>query len=304
MKRILLAAVLATFGASAEAGVLYQHAPDPNGGLYHSSWWDPDGSNYDEYVWDKFVLAFNADVDTIAWRGAYDGAAGGPVVNFTVGIYASIPGGSQPDVGNPPLMEYEVGGNAGETFAGVVGGVTTYDYRYALPAAFPAQAGVPYWVQIEAWQWGFPDWSLIRGTGGDGSHFRCQHLTAPARLGVPTGCWFTTMTGDTTFRLLTATATDVDPVDGPAELVLRGALPNPSRGDRLDVSFSLPNGALAELVLYDVAGRRVTSEEVGRLGAGSHVVDLAARTSMAPGIYFARLSQGGTSQLVKVVVTR
>ena len=303
MKRILLAAVLVMFGAQANAGILYQQSPDPTGGLYKSSWWDPDGSNYDEYVWDRFAAGSDADVVSIEWRGGYAGTAGGPVVNFTVGIYGSSVGGSEPDVSHPPLVEYESGDNAGQTYAGVFGGTTMYDYHFTLPTAFHAVAGVQYWVQIEAWQAGFPDWGLARGTGGDGYHFRCQHLTNGA-AGVPTGCWFTAPSGDTAFTLFSPAATAVDGPQGPAEFALRGALPNPSRGDRLDVSFSLPNAAPAELSLFDVGGRRVAFEDVGALGPGPHVADLARRVPISPGIYFARLSQGERSLLVKVVVTR
>jgi len=303
MKRIMLAAVLVMLGAQAHAGVLYQQPPNASGGFYKSSWWDPDGSNYDEYVWDRFVLGFAADIDSIGWRGAYDGSAGGPAVNFTVAIYGSSVGGSQPDVSNPPLVEYESGGNADQTYAGVIGGVTMYDYRFALPTAFSAQAGVPYWVQIEAWQWGFPDWSIARGTGGDGYHFRCQHNNTPSLGGgVPTGCWFTAPSGDAAFTLITAAVTGVEAPELPIGLVLSGAVPNPSRGDRLEIAFSLPDAAPAVLSLFDVGGRRVALEEVGALGAGSHVLNIAARNRLAPGIYFARLSQGVRSEMVKMVV--
>jgi len=306
MKQALLAAVLAMLCTQASASVLYQQPPDPNGGFYHSSWWDPDGSNYDEYVWDRFVLGSNADLDSVNWRGAYDPAYGGnsPVVNFTVAIYASIAGGSEPDVAHPPLVEYETGSNAGETYAGVFGGATMYDYRFALPVAFHAQAGIPYWVQIEGWQWGFPGWSLARGTGGDGYHFRCQHLTEDSKDGPPTGCRFTAPSGDAAFTLLTTAVTSVDSPQLPAAFALRGALPNPSRGDHVEVSFSLPDASPAELSLFDVAGRHMAFKEVGALGAGPHAVDLAGRVPIKPGIYFARLSQGARSQMVKVIVTR
>ena len=61
--------------------------------------------------------------------------------NFIVDIYASIPAGTQPDLSQPPLAHYEVGGNANETLAEVLGGVQTYDYHYALSAPFQAAAG-------------------------------------------------------------------------------------------------------------------------------------------------------------------
>jgi hypothetical protein len=307
MKRILVAAALALLCAQADAGVLYQQPPRPSGGFYHSSWWDPDGSNYDEYVWDKFILANGGDIDSIAWRGAYDPAysgAGGPVVDFTIGIYGSIPGGSEPDLGHPPLLEFDAGNNAGETYAGLFGGVTMYDHRSALPAPFHAQAGVPYWVQIEGWQWGFPDWSIAAGTGGDGYHYRCQHVTNGPVPGPPTGCWFTAPSGDAAFSILGPVVAGIEDARDPTGFALRSPLPNPSGGDRLAVPFDLPNADPAELALFDVGGRRVAFAEVGMLGAGSHVVDLAARAPIEPGIYFARLSRGGASHRIKVIVTR
>lgn len=306
MRRTVLAAVLLVLSAQADAEVLYQQPPDPNGGFYHSSWWDPDGSNYDEYVWDRFSLALDADIDTVEWRGTYDPAYGGatPVVNFTIAIYASIAGGSQPDFSRPPLVEYETGDNAGETFAGTFGGLNMYDYRFALPVAFHALAGVRYWVEFEGWQHGFPGWSVARAASGDGFHFRCQHLTAGAEDQPPPGCWFTAPSGDVAFKLLTASATGIEQQPLPAAFALVGVSPNPTRSDRVQVSFALSNAEPAELSLFDVSGRHQLSRRVGALGAGLHVVDLADRAPIGPGIYFVRLSRGGSSQIVKVVVIR
>ena len=301
MKQLLIVAMLVLSGARADAGILYQQQPSPNGGSFVSSWWDPDGSNYDRYVWDAFSLGFTASVNSIEWRGTY--GASGSVSNFTVAIYASIAAGTQPDVGHPPLVEYETGGNAGETYAGVFGGVAMYDHSFTLPIAFQAQAGVKYWVQIEGWQAGFPDWSLAAGLGGDGSHFLCEHTNLVSANGVPTGCWFTTRTGDTAFTLRT-TATGVEGVPGRADLALYGAAPNPSRGDRLDVAFTLPSEAPAQLALFDVGGRRVASEEVSALGAGRHVVDLARRAPIKSGIYFIRLTRGGQEFTTRATVIR
>ena len=94
-------------------------------------------------------------------------------MDFTVAIYPSITGGSQPAVANPPLVEYQTGGSAGETQAGMVGGIAMYDYQFTLPTPFTATAGTKYWVQIEAWQHGTPpDWGIATGTGGDSHYFR------------------------------------------------------------------------------------------------------------------------------------
>jgi hypothetical protein len=159
------------FGSTAV--IVYSQPPSPAGGLYQSS---RNGTDYDRYVWDDFTLqASQAMIITeVQWRGGYDPArfgSGGPVLDFTVAIYPSIPGGSQPDVINPPLVRYQTGGNAGETLAGPAGNITMYDYRFTLAAPFLAVAGTKYWVQIEASQNGIPDWGLSAGTGGDGRHF-------------------------------------------------------------------------------------------------------------------------------------
>jgi hypothetical protein len=299
MKQVLTVAMFVCFGAAADAGVLYQQPQNPSGASYVSSWWDPDGSNYDRYVWDAFTLSSSADVWSIQWRGTY--GASGPVSNFTVAIYASIPAGTQPDVAHPPLVEYETGGNASQRDVGVFGGVTMYEHMFTLPVAFQAQAGVRYWLQIEGWQAGFPDWSLAAGQGGDGHYFLCEHNNLVGTLGVPTGCWFTTRTGDVAFTLYSTIATGVG---APNDDVLSVDVANPSRGGRLDVSFTLPNAAPAQLALFDVAGRRVISQEVGALGAGAHVVDLIRQAPIGSGIYFIRLTRGGQEVATKTTIVR
>ena len=67
--------------------------------------------------------------------------SGGPVLGFSIDIYASIPGGTQPDVVSPPLATYYAGGDAGQTPAGTFGGTAMYDYRFTLPTPFDAAAG-------------------------------------------------------------------------------------------------------------------------------------------------------------------
>jgi hypothetical protein len=84
-------------------------------------------------------------------------------------------------------------------------------------------------------------------------------------------------------------------------LSLLGAWPNPAMG-RLRVSFTLATSAPARLELIDLAGRRVLSREVGSLGAGSHVVPIAAGVGAAPGIYVVRLTQGALVVSTKAVL--
>jgi hypothetical protein len=162
---------------AAGAVVIYSQPPKPSGGLLPTSWRDPDGSDTDRAVWENFGFENAQTISEVRWRGGYDPAkagSGGPVQDFTIDIYQSIPAGSEPDLAVAPLVHYRVGGNAGETPAEVLGGVQTYDYGFVLPVPFEAAAATTYWVQIEAFQSGDPDWGLSVGTGtlGDGRHFR------------------------------------------------------------------------------------------------------------------------------------
>jgi len=87
---------------------------------------------------------------------------------------------------------------------------------------------------------------------------------------------------------------------------LAGARPNPSYIGRsgLSAAFSLPDAARAHLELLDLAGRRILARDVGALGAGEHVVDLAAGARLAPGVYLLRLTRGSTSLTARAVVIR
>jgi hypothetical protein len=175
--------------------VVYSQPPISGGGLFQSSLRDPDGSASDQWAWDDFTLGWTQTITEVQWRGGYDPArlgSGGPVVDFTLAIYPSNAGGFEPDVSHPPLVHYQLGGNAGETPADVLGGVQTYDYGYALPVPFQAVAGMKYWVQIEALQRGAPDWGFSKATGGDGHYFRKL-----ADEGI-----YQHATGDTAFTLL------------------------------------------------------------------------------------------------------
>jgi hypothetical protein len=84
-------------------------------------------------------------------------------------------------------------------------------------------------------------------------------------------------------------------------LGLMGAVPNPSRSG-LVVAFSLSTPAGARLELFDPAGRRVITREVGQLGAGIHRVDLARGRGLPPGLYFIRLRQGALSITKRAIV--
>jgi hypothetical protein len=175
--------LLSVLSWAANAAVVFQQAPSASGGIHKSSWYSPDGLDGDEYAWDGFTLTSDAAISEIHWRGGYtnylSGAGTSPVYAFSVSIYRSIGGGSQPDMGTGgKLVTYRTSSSAGETPTGTAGGVAMYDYAITLATPFQATAGVKYWVQIEASQgvtpnFGWPpDWGLCTGTGGDGSYFR------------------------------------------------------------------------------------------------------------------------------------
>ena len=221
-QRAALSGEASVSGNVSLSALVYSQPPSPGGGLLQSSWWDPTGSDYDQYVWDDFTLPVSMVITDVQWRGGYDPARfgmGGPVLDFTVAIYGSV--ATQPDVTSQPLVRYHTGGNAGETAVGMFGGAAMFDYQFTLPTPFLAAADTMYWVQIEAYQQGVPDWGMSVGANGTGTYFR---RTTGAGDAV-----YQSMPGDAAFTLLgpiaapatatptpsaTATAT-VPPADTP-----------------------------------------------------------------------------------------
>lgn len=228
--RICLISLLSILTAGVQASIAFQQPPNPAGGQYKSAWYPPDGLDGDEYTYDSFSLSSNTPITEIHWRGAYtnylQGAGRAPVFDFTISIYRSTAGGTQPDLGaGGRLAEYFVGGNAGETPVGTFGGVIMYDYAFVVPTPFQAAAATNYWMQIEASQgltpvyyWP-PDWSLAAATGGNNSHFR--------RI---TGGPYQAISGDLAFSLYTVDAptVNISASDSPAGAgTISGAGPYP-----------------------------------------------------------------------------
>jgi Immunoglobulin domain len=188
----LLLCILAILAPRARADVLYSQPHNGSGTALQSAYWDPDGSDYDQWAWDGFMLPAAANITQIRWRGT-----GGTINDFEVAIYASIPAGTQPDLGYQypgPLVHYLSGSNCSPTYAGTFGGVAMYDYSFTLPQAFLAAANTRYWVYIVAWQPGMPTWGLAVATGGNGSHFRCISGAADR--------YYYTASNDTAFSLI------------------------------------------------------------------------------------------------------
>lgn len=202
MRTLITAATLAAIAPLAAATDVFIYPPAPTGGILVSSWVAPDGTDCDTYAYNDFTLATTEAITEVRWRGGYaNGAPFGKAYQFTITFFATNITGSEPLVqtlpdpyGEPCLANYQVTGNAHETYAGTLGGTALYDYRHVLPAPFVATAGVKYWVRIVAWQPGYPDWGPTRGTGGNGSHF---HYSTGSHM-------FQQWPGDTSFTLAVA----------------------------------------------------------------------------------------------------
>jgi hypothetical protein len=164
-------------------------SPITNGAsLIQSAWFAPDGPDSYVYTWDSFRLPSTSSITEIDWRGGTT-----QTTNFNVAIYASIAGGSQPNVttpdttGNTALVSYNALAFSG-TPAGVFNGITMYDYNFALPTSFTAQGDTTYWLRILADD---GTWGIASATDGNGSDFR--YLTGLSM--------FLSSPGDTVFTL-------------------------------------------------------------------------------------------------------
>ena len=92
-------------------------------------------------------------------------------------------------------------------------------------------------------------------------------------------------------------------VSAPADPALRPSLSlvSPAYG-RLVVRFELPDARDASLEIFDVAGRRLESRDVGALGAGPHTQELSR--GLSPGMYWVRLCWADVRLSRKAVVLR
>ena len=95
----------------------------------------------------------------------------------------------------------------------------------------------------------------------------------------------------------------------PAATALRIApnVPNPFNGFT-KIRFDLASASRTTLEIFDVAGRRMLTKELGSLGAGSHMFSFDGRDnrgrSLPSGEYFYRVTAAGTARSGKFVLTR
>jgi hypothetical protein len=92
---------------------------------------------------------------------------------------------------------------------------------------------------------------------------------------------------------------------GAPSFALRSFLPNPTRGPAT-IEFTLPHDADVALDVFDVNGRHVRRLAAGAWFAGTHRVVFdgrdARRETLAPGVFFVRLSRGAEHQVRRFVV--
>ena len=146
--------------------------------------------------------------------------------------------------------------------------------------------------------------------------YRCEAHPVPSRDGqrvlfasnwaqdCGTGCGSTTDIKDYVVWSPTVLGAEArTPVSAPSGVELAEIRPNPAPHLPL-VAYSLADDSPAVLELFDVAGRTVLHEELGKPGAGTHELELGRRASPGAGVYWLRLRQAGHSASRAVVLTR
>jgi hypothetical protein len=80
-------------------------------------------------------------------------------------------------------------------------------------------------------------------------------------------------------------------------------VPNPV-GSQAHLAFHLVSAERGSLEIWNAAGRRVWSQEVGTLGAGEHTIAFPRESALRSGSYFLRLTQGSRSTSQRFTVLR
>jgi hypothetical protein len=78
--------------------------------------------------------------------------------------------------------------------------------------------------------------------------------------------------------------------------------PNPAQ-DLANVNFTMPTTENVALSVYDLAGKMVSNQTIGKLAAGKQNIEVNTSTLEA-GIYFVRIAAGNINQTVRIAVTK
>jgi hypothetical protein len=98
-----------------------------------------------------------------------------------------------------------------------------------------------------------------------------------------------------------------DTPSAPTELTLLPNSPNPFRAST-ELRVGVPKAGDVQIEVYDVAGRRVFSRELGRVTPGWKTISFDGRDEsgglLAGGVYFCRVTSAGETQTRKMVIAR
>ncbi len=88
----------------------------------------------------------------------------------------------------------------------------------------------------------------------------------------------------------------------PTEVILQPAFPNPFNPET-NLTFNLPTSGNVTLSIFDSQGRLVADLQNGWMTPGSYQAQFKA-DNLSSGMYFARLTSGGISQMQKLVLVK
>jgi hypothetical protein len=97
------------------------------------------------------------------------------------------------------------------------------------------------------------------------------------------------------------TAIDEDPILPQHDCIL-GSYPNPFNA-RTQIRYELLKSADVSIAIYDIMGRRVQSAAIGHQEPGLHAYTWDAG-GLSSGLYFARLQNGESMDIVRMVLLK
>lgn len=232
-----------------------------------------------------------------------DGVRNGSPSHFTMSAHLDS---EHPFDPNPPsLRSFQVRANGQEaeaidfaTAAAPEVRFRTSDEDLAIPSVWVRRdlEGENAWIELGALRDG-AEWRTPLPATLDGP------ISVRLVLADPSG-QTATHTWTPAFEASPGSATSAPPRAGVAGLALAGAWPNPARTHDLRLRLTLPSSDPAKLELLDLAGRVVARRDVGALGAGEHLVRIEPAAPLRPGVFFARLSQGGASRTARICLVQ
>jgi hypothetical protein len=78
---------------------------------------------------------------------------------------------------------------------------------------------------------------------------------------------------------------------------------NPIRDGRLMAEVTMPEAGIARVAVLDASGRQVIARQFN-VDAGRNAVDVGEGQNLRPGVYWLRLTHGGSSKATRVVVLK